>query len=177
MSVSINLHLLKRKQYHTFGSQEKLTCWTACWVFAAHHTVILFVTKIKWMLTWHFFTLSLALFPSLYAHSQQKNDTDATLTQLLALPTKASAGIRWSHLLYQRFISPVTNDRAGKENLWPFLGNPESLVREFLLCSITNYWIFFWTAWVLRVRFFLFTLWVKCILKTFVWNHLFILFR
>lgn len=41
-----------------------------------------------------FSLLSLALFPSLYAHSQQKNDTDATFTQLLTLPTKASAGIR-----------------------------------------------------------------------------------
>lgn len=153
MSVSISLHLLKRKQYHAFGSQENPTCWTACWVFAAHHTIIFFVTKITWMLIDTFSLLSLNLFPSLDAHSQWKNDTDATFTQLLALPSKVSAGISWSYSLYKRLISPVTKDRAGKENLWPFLGNPESPVSKVLLCTITNYWIFFWRAWVLRVRF------------------------
>lgn len=72
---------------------------------------------------------------------------------IVEIPTKASAGISWSHSLYQGLISPVTKDTAGKKNLWPFLGNPKWPVSKVLLCSITNYWIFFWTAWVLRVRF------------------------
>lgn len=46
-SACIKWHQLRRKQHHPFGGQEKLRCWTACWIT---------LSRYLWMLTWHFLT-------------------------------------------------------------------------------------------------------------------------
>lgn len=51
MSVTISLHLLKRKSLKEnntmhLGVRKTPRAEQPCWVFAAHHTIILFVTKI-----------------------------------------------------------------------------------------------------------------------------------
>lgn len=58
-------------------------------------------------------------------------------------------------LPYQRFISPVTNDRANKENLQPFSGTPESTVSKFFFVAFPIHHIFFQRPCVLELVFFL----------------------